>query len=98
MVEAATSVRLQVPAPSTSCSGLVSTSKSGLTVYYINSALIRQDITEGQSGIPVELNIYLLDSACNPVVNAFVSVWQANATGYYSSFTGGFVYSGVHPA
>ena len=62
---------------------------SGLSVYYVNNDLIRQDITEGQSGIPVTLNIYLLDSACNPVVGAFISIWQANATGYYSGFTGG---------
>lgn len=82
---------LQAPAPSTSCSGSVSTSKSGLSVYYVNKFLIRQDITEGQSGIPVTLNIYLLDSACNPIVHAFISVWQANATGYYSGFTGGLV-------
>lgn len=95
-VEAATSVRLQAPTPCTSCSGIVSISKSGLNVYYVNSALIRQDITEGQSGVPVKLNIYLLDSACNPVANAFVSIWQANATGFYSRFTGGLVDSGVH--
>lgn len=64
-------------------------------MYYVNDVLIRQDITEGQRGIPVTLNIYLLDSACNPLTNAFTSVWQANATGYYSGFTGGLINTDV---
>ena len=78
---------LQAPAPSTSCSSLLS-NEIWQGPYYVNDLLIRQDISEGQSGIPVTLDVHLLDILCNPVVDAFISIWQANATGYYSGLTG----------
>ena len=79
---------LQAPAPGTSCSGLLS-NEIWQGPYYLNDVLIRQDISQGQTGIPMSLNVHLLDTLCNPVVDAFISTWQANATGYYSGFTGG---------
>jgi protocatechuate 3,4-dioxygenase beta subunit len=52
------------------------------------SQTLRQDMTEGQSGVPLALDIGLLDMAtCEPLSNALVDLWHCNATGSYSSFT-----------
>ena len=39
------------------------------------------NVTSGQAGVPLELNLTVLDTGCQPVVDALVEVWQANATG-----------------
>ncbi|EOD44455.1 putative protocatechuate -dioxygenase beta subunit protein [Neofusicoccum parvum UCRNP2] len=53
-----------------------------------NSQLLRQDITEGQPGVPLWLDIGVIDmETCEPLNNALVSLWHCNATGSYSSFT-----------
>ncbi|KAH6682002.1 Intradiol ring-cleavage dioxygenase [Halenospora varia] len=53
------------------------------------SQTLRQDMTEGQSGIPFTLDVGVLDMAtCEPLENALVDFWHCNATGSYSSFTG----------
>lgn len=77
----------QAPTPSTTCSATLS---AELTEgpYYLDDILFRSDITESQPGIPVRLNVHLLDTDCNPVADAFVSIWHANASGIYSGFTG----------
>ncbi|GME31748.1 putative protocatechuate -dioxygenase beta subunit protein [Neofusicoccum parvum] len=47
-----------------------------------------QDITEGQPGVPLWLDIGVIDmETCEPLNNALVSLWHCNATGSYSSFT-----------
>lgn len=53
------------------------------------SQTLRQDMTEGQAGIPFLLDIGVLDiDTCEPLENALVDFWHCNATGSYSSFTG----------
>ena len=55
--------------------------------YYVNSALVRQDITEGRPGLPVRLFLRILDATtCQPIPGAVVDVWQADADGFYSGF------------
>ncbi|KAK0432786.1 aromatic compound dioxygenase [Armillaria borealis] len=55
--------------------------------YYINNELVRQDLTEDQSGIQLVLDIGVLDTTtCEPLSNAFVEIWAANATGFYGSY------------
>ncbi|KAK0184816.1 aromatic compound dioxygenase [Armillaria mellea] len=55
--------------------------------YYINNELVRQDLTEDQSGIQLVLDIGVLDTTtCEPLSNAFVEIWAANATGVYGSY------------
>ncbi|THU91838.1 aromatic compound dioxygenase [Dendrothele bispora CBS 962.96] len=50
----------------------------------IDSSLIRQDVTEGQSGISLLLDIGILDvTTCRPVSGAMVEVWSANQVGEY---------------
>ncbi|KAF9641134.1 putative protocatechuate -dioxygenase beta subunit protein [Lasiodiplodia theobromae] len=53
------------------------------------SQTLRQDMSEGQAGVPLWLDVGVLDMAtCEPLENALVSFWHCNATGSYSSFTG----------
>jgi protocatechuate 3,4-dioxygenase beta subunit len=56
--------------------------------YYIDGEQIRSDITEGKPGVPVTLNLRLVDvNACQALANASVAVWHCDALGYYSGFT-----------
>ncbi|KAL4810468.1 Intradiol ring-cleavage dioxygenase [Aspergillus unguis] len=55
---------------------------------YPPSQTLRQDMTEGQPGVPLWLDIGVLDMAtCEPLPNVLVDFWHCNATGSYSSFT-----------
>ncbi|KAL4910575.1 hypothetical protein BDW74DRAFT_315 [Aspergillus multicolor] len=56
---------------------------------YPPSQTLRQDMAEDQPGVPLWLDIGVLDMAtCEPLNNALVDMWHCNATGSYSSFTG----------
>ncbi|KAF8335880.1 Intradiol ring-cleavage dioxygenase [Cantharellus anzutake] len=56
--------------------------------YYIKNELVRRDIREGQPGVPLILDIGVLDiTTCKPLPNAFVELWNSNSTGFYSGFT-----------
>ncbi|KAJ5685842.1 hypothetical protein N7536_008461 [Penicillium majusculum] len=56
--------------------------------YWPQSQTIRQDMTETQDGVPLWLDIGVLDMAtCKPLEGAMVDLWHCNATGSYSSFT-----------
>ncbi|RDW94217.1 intradiol ring-cleavage dioxygenase [Aspergillus mulundensis] len=56
---------------------------------YPPSQTLRQDMAEDQPGVPLWLDIGVLDMAtCAPLANALVDMWHCNATGSYSSFTG----------
>ena len=57
--------------------------------YYIESQLIRRDITEGLPGVPLKLKIIITDpSTCAPLANAAVDIWHCDAQGYYSGISG----------
>lgn len=45
----------------------------------------REDISEGEPGIPMALVIKLVDADCNPVVDADIEVWWCNWEGIYSA-------------
>jgi protocatechuate 3,4-dioxygenase beta subunit len=49
---------------------------------------LRSDIREGRPGLPVTLNITIVNvnSACAPVSAAVVDVWQCDADGNYSQY------------
>jgi protocatechuate 3,4-dioxygenase beta subunit len=56
--------------------------------YYVDKRIVRQDITEGKPGIPVRLQITVLDArSCSPLPNAAVDLWHCDATGLYSGYT-----------
>ncbi|RAL16159.1 intradiol ring-cleavage dioxygenase [Aspergillus homomorphus CBS 101889] len=53
--------------------------------YYVTGELIRKDITESQKGVPLYLDIQLVDSTtCEPVPDVYIDFWHCNATGVYS--------------
>lgn len=53
------------------------------------SQTLRQDMTENQPGVPLWLDVGVLDMAtCEPLPNVLLDFWHCNATGSYSSFTG----------
>jgi protocatechuate 3,4-dioxygenase beta subunit len=44
--------------------------------------MVRNDVRENSEGLDVELDIQIIDLAtCEPVTDAFVEIWHANATG-----------------
>jgi protocatechuate 3,4-dioxygenase beta subunit len=53
------------------------------------STLMRQDIAEGYTGLPVRLSLRVLDEDCQPVEGATVDVWHTNAAGVYSAMAAG---------
>ncbi|KAJ4410316.1 hypothetical protein N0V82_009263 [Gnomoniopsis sp. IMI 355080] len=55
---------------------------------YPNSQTLRQDMSEDQPGVPLTLDVGVLDMAtCEPLPNVMLNFWHCNATGSYSSFT-----------
>ena len=56
--------------------------------YHIDEVIFRQNLTDGQVGIALQLKLTVLDTYCQPIADAFVETWQANATGYYSGIEG----------
>ncbi|THU80275.1 aromatic compound dioxygenase [Dendrothele bispora CBS 962.96] len=66
----------------------VTAPEGGEGPFYINNELVRYDLTEGQKGVQLLLDIGALDiNTCEPLENIFVELWSANATGTYSSYT-----------
>lgn len=52
--------------------------------YYVTGEQIRKNVTEGQAGIPLYLEVQYLDiSTCLPVPDIYVDIWNANSTGVY---------------
>ena len=55
--------------------------------YYVDLDDIREDIREDKDGIPLYLNINVIDyNTCGTVENAGVEIWHCDATGIYSHF------------
>ncbi|NNN33263.1 intradiol ring-cleavage dioxygenase [Streptomyces sp. S3(2020)] len=55
--------------------------------YYIDADKIRRDITEDKEGIPLVLDLKVIDSeTCKPIRNAAVDVWHCDALGIYSGY------------
>ncbi|MFG2131001.1 intradiol ring-cleavage dioxygenase [Streptomyces sp. NPDC048751] len=55
--------------------------------YYIDADKIRRDITEDKEGIPLTLDLKVIDSeTCKPIANAAVDIWHCDALGLYSGY------------
>jgi protocatechuate 3,4-dioxygenase beta subunit len=53
--------------------------------YYLPLNLVRSDITEGKPGVPLQLDLQVVDATtCRPVPGAVVDIWHADALGMYS--------------
>ncbi|KAG8773901.1 hypothetical protein FRC12_002255 [Ceratobasidium sp. 428] len=61
--------------------------------YHVLGEMVRQDITQGQEGVPLTVEVDFIDiETCQAVPNVWVDAWHCNSTGYYSgyiSMTGG---------
>jgi protocatechuate 3,4-dioxygenase beta subunit len=49
--------------------------------------LVRQDVSEGLTGLPVRLALKVVDTACNPIANASVKIWATRPDGIYTGET-----------
>ncbi|MCD7440374.1 intradiol ring-cleavage dioxygenase [Streptomyces lincolnensis] len=55
--------------------------------YYIDADKIRRDITEDREGIPLVLDLKVVDSeTCKPIAGAAVDIWHCDALGIYSGY------------
>ncbi|CAI6336170.1 unnamed protein product [Periconia digitata] len=59
--------------------------------YWVQGELIRQDIVDGEAGVPMTLDVQVVDvNTCEPVPQVFTEIWHCNSTGVY----GGVVANG----
>jgi len=56
--------------------------------YYFDAGKIRQDITEGQPGVPLEVRFAVVDVQGRPLAGQRVDLWHCNAAGVYSGYDG----------
>jgi protocatechuate 3,4-dioxygenase beta subunit len=57
--------------------------------YYLDGALVRSDITEDKEGVPLKLDLTVVDDdTCAAVPDALVEIWHCDALGEYSGFVG----------
>jgi protocatechuate 3,4-dioxygenase beta subunit len=52
--------------------------------FYVDSDLLRADITEGKPGLPMMLRLQVVSADCGPIAGARVDVWHCDAQGVYS--------------
>lgn len=68
--------------------GCTLTSEQEEGPYYVDDETLRRDITEGKSGVPLELAVLLVNAkTCEPLRNAALDIWHCDASGVYSGFT-----------
>jgi protocatechuate 3,4-dioxygenase beta subunit len=53
-----------------------------------NTAMVRRDITEGHTGVPLTLTLKLVDTAnnCQPLSGAAIYIWHCDKDGVYSGY------------
>lgn len=56
--------------------------------YYFDPRLVRCDIRENKTGVPILLRLQVVDQACRPIAGARVDVWHCDAAGLYSNYAG----------
>ncbi|CAN8103307.1 unnamed protein product [Discula destructiva] len=53
--------------------------------YYVTGEQIRSNITEGQAGVPMHIEMQFLDmNTCEPATELLADIWHCNSTGVYS--------------
>ncbi|MFJ6785834.1 intradiol ring-cleavage dioxygenase [Streptomyces yangpuensis] len=79
------------PAPSgagtTPAPACVLAVRAGAGPYYLDLDLVRSDITQGRTGVPLQLDLTVVrvPDGCRPLTAAGVEVWHADAAGHYST-------------
>ena len=56
--------------------------------FYFDPGKVRQDITEGQPGIALEVRFTVVDTHGRPLAGKRVDLWHCNAAGVYSGYAG----------
>ena len=57
--------------------------------YYIPREKVRRTITDGRPGVPLQLQLQVVDAAgCRAIAGAAVDVWHCDASGVYSGVAG----------
>jgi protocatechuate 3,4-dioxygenase beta subunit len=58
--------------------------------FYLDKALIREDISESKPGVPLELTLRVVEASgsCASISKAVVEVWHCDALGIYSGYEG----------
>jgi protocatechuate 3,4-dioxygenase beta subunit len=57
--------------------------------FYVVGEKLRRDITEGKQGVPLRLELSVVDaSTCKAIRNAIVDIWHADSAGMYSGVQG----------
>lgn len=82
---AALSPVVPVSARATGAAGVL-TAQTTEGPYYLALDLMRADITEGLTGIPLDVVFTVLDTDGRPCTGARVDIWHCNAQGAYSGF------------
>ncbi|KAJ6150379.1 hypothetical protein N7471_001578 [Penicillium samsonianum] len=53
--------------------------------YYVTGELVRENIAESQEGIPLYMDIQLINTnTCEPIPDIYTDFWHCNSTGVYS--------------
>ncbi|GGT74914.1 hypothetical protein GCM10010226_61170 [Streptomyces phaeofaciens] len=72
-------------APAEDCYVLTSETVEG--PYYIDADKIRRDVREDREGIPLLLDLKVIDAVtCRPIRDAAVDIWHCDAVGVYSGY------------
>jgi len=60
-----------------------------LSTFLDNSTVLREDITEGKTGVPLQVKIKLVNvnDSCTPV-SGYVYIWHCDKDGNYSGYSG----------
>lgn len=56
--------------------------------YYLDETLVRRNLREDRTGVPVLLRLQIVDASCRPMTSARTDVWHCDAQGNYSAFGG----------
>ena len=55
--------------------------------FYLDPRLVRSQIAEGRTGVPLRVNLRVIDGpTCKPSERARVDIWHADAQGIYSGY------------
>lgn len=62
------------------------TATSGKGPYFVPGTPVRRDVREDREGVPLDLDLCVVDTAGRPLAGATVEIWHADAHGSYSGY------------
>jgi protocatechuate 3,4-dioxygenase beta subunit len=58
---------------------------------YMRMPAMREDISDGMSGLPLRLSFLVVRNGCTPIPNASVDIWHSGSSGIYSAYATGTI-------